>query len=342
MFVSFELMVALPRSLSQSDSSLGLDFLTNLCVQAARGMRYVHDYNIIHRDIAARNFMLSEDFAVKIGDFGRAVETADLAAGVHIQEEDLPVRWCSPEVLQAQHFSGASDVFAFGTVMHEIFSYGKVVYPGKSNTEVQAMIVNQLRPSQPLDCPDAIYTISLQCWSYKPSNRPCFAELVGCLAGIEKRLRMGSEDHDLVCSVRMRQRDRPADRIAKAVGTFRRDKNLSSASRSSQMELLRRASSTVLFDGGYVLQHSYAGGMDQFIVLDPDGDDRDAAEALEDKALTIDDVDMASGEVILRTEHESQPRYVMLDMTPQAALSIGRQQRASSKALLELSSVDEI
>jgi serine/threonine protein kinase len=307
-------------------------------------MQYVHDYDIIHRDVAARNFMLAKDFVVKIGDFGRAVNVNDLAVGIHIQEDDLPVRWCSPEVLQTQHFSGASDVFAFGTVMHEIFSYGKVVYPGKSNTEVQAMITNKQHPCQPLDCPDALYTISLQCWSYKPSNRPCFAELVGCLAGVEKRLRMGAEDHDLVCSVRLRQRDRPADRIAKAVSAFKREKNLSSTSRqsvASHADLLRRASSTVLFDGGYVLLDSFAGGADQYIVLDPDGDDQDAAEALQDKNLTMNDVEL-SGNVVLRTDHENQPRYLMLDMTPEIALSMSHQPRSASKALLELWGVDEI
>ena len=38
----------------------------------------------------------------------------------------MPVRWCAPEVLDYGKFSTQSDVWAFGVVLWEMFSYGKV------------------------------------------------------------------------------------------------------------------------------------------------------------------------------------------------------------------------
>ena len=41
---------------------------------AACGLAHLHDQNIVHRDIAARNVLLSAKFVAKLGDFGMARE----------------------------------------------------------------------------------------------------------------------------------------------------------------------------------------------------------------------------------------------------------------------------
>lgn len=235
-------------------------------------MEFITSHSIIHRDVAARNFMLAEDYTLKIGDFGRAIVCED-QAGVQILEDSVPVRWSSPEVLSRDWYSSASDVWAFGIAIFEVFSYGRMVYPGKTNEDVVELILDRRRPDQPLDCPDAIYSTCLQCWSYKASNRPSFAELVGYIGSIERRLRGGAEDQDLACSKRfIEYQRRPTERIAEAAGGFSRSRPGSATSRrstASQVELLKRTSSTMLFDGGYVLLDSVAGVTDHFIVLDP-------------------------------------------------------------------------
>ena len=48
----------------------------------------------------------------------------------------LPVRWMSPEAVKWGRFTIDSDIWAFGVVLWEIFSYGRQPYCGHSNEEV--------------------------------------------------------------------------------------------------------------------------------------------------------------------------------------------------------------
>ena len=48
----------------------------------------------------------------------------------------LPVRWMSPESVKYGRFTSQSDVWAYGVVLWEIFSYGKQPYYGHANEEV--------------------------------------------------------------------------------------------------------------------------------------------------------------------------------------------------------------
>jgi serine/threonine protein kinase len=57
-----------------------------------------------------------------VADFGLARET--YATSQRALLESLPVRWTPPEVVLRQEWSPASDVWAFGVTMWEIFSNG--------------------------------------------------------------------------------------------------------------------------------------------------------------------------------------------------------------------------
>ncbi|RUS91341.1 hypothetical protein EGW08_000858, partial [Elysia chlorotica] len=89
----------------------------------------------------------------------------------------LPVRWMPPEAILYGKFTTDSDVWAFGVVLWETFSYGLQPYYGFSNQEVIEMIRSRQILACPEDCPARIYGLMVECWHEMPARRPPFREI---------------------------------------------------------------------------------------------------------------------------------------------------------------------
>lgn len=118
---------------------------------------------IVHRDLAARNVLLDHNGICKICDFGMSIDLEkskssqpqtrkadfvrhqsspeskfrfddgrnfgfDKCQTVGRNRPALPIRWMAPEALQYHIFSIESDMWAFGIVMWEIVTLGKLYF----------------------------------------------------------------------------------------------------------------------------------------------------------------------------------------------------------------------
>jgi serine/threonine protein kinase len=110
--------------------------------QISVGMRYLEEKSCIHRDLAARNILVTSNLSMKISDFGlaRNVEDTDyytmMTQTKPNQRGLLPWRWMSIETLEAKVFTTASDVWSFGIVVWEIFTFGMIPYMTLENDEL--------------------------------------------------------------------------------------------------------------------------------------------------------------------------------------------------------------
>lgn len=89
----------------------------------------------------------------------------------------LPVRWMSPESVMYGKFTLESDIWSYGVVLWEIYSYGKQPYYGHTNEEVLQLILNGTNLNLPEKCPSYISKLIYHCWKQEPRDRIPFTEI---------------------------------------------------------------------------------------------------------------------------------------------------------------------
>lgn len=159
---------------------LKLPELIDMGAQVAAGMAYLERMNYIHRDLAARNILVGEGNICKVADFGLARLIEDDEYNAH-QGAKFPIKWTAPEAALYQKFTIKSDVWSFGVLLVELVTHGRNPYPGMTNAEVLAQVERGYRMPQPMNTPDALYQIMLDCWKKNEWERPTFDYLQSIL-----------------------------------------------------------------------------------------------------------------------------------------------------------------
>ncbi|KAH8263497.1 hypothetical protein KR044_009759 [Drosophila immigrans] len=164
-----------------------MGLLLDMCIQVSKGMAYLERHNYIHRDLAARNCLVGSENVVKVADFGLARYVLDdqyTSSG----GTKFPIKWAPPEVLNYTRFSSKSDVWAYGVLMWEIFTCGKMPYGRLKNTEVVERVQRGIILEKPKSCAKEIYDVMKKCWSHGPEERPSFRVLKEQLALVAQTL----------------------------------------------------------------------------------------------------------------------------------------------------------
>ncbi|KAM9066115.1 macrophage colony-stimulating factor 1 receptor [Sarcophilus harrisii] len=150
--------------------------------QVAQGMAFLASKNCIHRDVAARNVLVTSSRVAKIGDFGLARDIMNDTNYVVKGNARLPVKWMAPESIFDCVYTVQSDVWSYGILLWEIFSLGLSPYPGiLVNSKFYKLVKEGYQMAQPNFSPPNIYSIMQACWDLEPTRRPTFQQICSLL-----------------------------------------------------------------------------------------------------------------------------------------------------------------
>ncbi|KAJ8726702.1 hypothetical protein PYW07_001400 [Mythimna separata] len=156
--------------------------LTAMALDAARALSYLAQLRYVHRDVAARNCLVSAHRVVKLADFGMTRLVFENDYYRFSRKGMLPVRWMAPESLALGVFSPASDVWSFGVLLYEIVTFGSLPFQGLSNAEVLARVKAGHTLELPPGLKPQLEGLIKSCWQQEHKARPCAAEVAAFLA----------------------------------------------------------------------------------------------------------------------------------------------------------------
>ena len=154
---------------------ISLPAALDLGVQLSRALAAAHAHGVIHRDLKPGNLFVTRQGALKILDFGIAKLTRREQGApevIALTEEGKPIgtaAYMAPEQVRAEAVDERADVFAFGVVLHELFT-GERAFHGPSRVEIGYAVLTG-DPKLPAHVPIAVRRVIERCLRKKREER---------------------------------------------------------------------------------------------------------------------------------------------------------------------------
>lgn len=191
----------------------------NICLDAARGLEYLHtSTNVIHRDMKSSNILLDENLTPKVSDFGmsKAGPTNHWCSHVSAQVKGTS-GYLDPEYWLTYKLTKKSDVYSFGVVLLEVLS-GRAAFDLTRTEEQRSLVfwaercIKEENSNEIIDPslsskivqPNSLASfikIANQSVHYRSKKRPTMAEVVSSLESalaLQERTDPSMFDHDLL------------------------------------------------------------------------------------------------------------------------------------------------
>ena len=116
------------------------DTIKRYLFQICLGIQYLHNNNVIHRDIKSANIFLTKDNDIKLGDVGivKILKSTNNFAYTNI---GTPY-YMSPELYKNRRYNSKTDIWSIGVVLYELMTF-KLPYNSDNIAGLRYKISNQ-------------------------------------------------------------------------------------------------------------------------------------------------------------------------------------------------------
>ncbi|XP_062220420.1 mitogen-activated protein kinase kinase kinase 1a-like [Phragmites australis] len=142
--------------------------------QILNGLSYLHQRNVLHRDIKCANILVDANGLVKLADFGLAKEMSILSQA---RSSKGTVYWMAPEVAKAKPHGPPADIWSLGCTVLEMLT-GRVPYPDMEWTYALLKIGRGIPPEIPNTLSEDAHDFIMRCVQANPDDRPSAAQLL--------------------------------------------------------------------------------------------------------------------------------------------------------------------
>lgn len=185
------LLATRPEEVSKApkQSPLSVPQILMICQQVAVGMEYLAK-QFIHKDLAARNCLISSSFKIKISCPCLSLDTYSQEYYNH-ESRIVPLRWAPKEAVIGNSWSSKSDIWSFGVLVWEVFNKAELPYSEICNEDVlHKLKVGELKLSTLKDAPESLVKLLEKCWSQNLNDRPSFSEAVAAFVELSVAVEM--------------------------------------------------------------------------------------------------------------------------------------------------------
>ncbi len=148
-----------------------------IALDTAWGLKDLHGYSILHRDLKSLNILLDDRLRAKLADFGLAKVKQETSSQSTVAKGT--VLWMAPELFKRRaEITTAADIWSLGMVLWELASREIPFKDAQNQLQAATWIKDGEKEEIPSDCPAELKGIIESCWDLTPGKRPTAIQVV--------------------------------------------------------------------------------------------------------------------------------------------------------------------
>ena len=167
--------------------------------ELSAAIAYLHEHNIIHRDIKCMNVFLSKDKRVKLGDLGASKITG--AAAMQLTRVGTPL-YLAPELVRQSPYDFKVDVWALGCVLYMLTTL-EAPFQGDNLIALGHAIVNKKPKALPPFYSPKLSAFIFRLLEKRPKDRPSIAEAITLIPSLTRQQLEAASMENLSTNVTM-------------------------------------------------------------------------------------------------------------------------------------------